>query len=467
MTRAALYLRISLDRHGEGLGIERQREACEELVRRRGWRVAAEFADNDTSAYSGKPRPGYDKLVRAMRDGAVDVVVVYAFDRLVRRLAELEEVIDLAEETGVALAPVTGDVDLESASGRTYARVLGSIAQGEVETLIERVRRKVDQNVRAGQVHNGGRRPFGYEPDRRTVVPEEAEIIREMTDRVIGGESLRSIATDLDRRGVQRPYGGAWTSGEVRNVLTKPRLCGRVVHRGEVVPNVEGAWPAILDEDTFDRLQVAVAARRRKSERWTNQRRHLLSGLLHCAVCDATMRAYRQHRGVWAYRCVGDGCVSRNLAAVDEHVTSELIAFAREHLVRVTEWDDREGDEIATRIAELEARQNEAAEQFADGSLPANMLRTIGDRLQQQIDELREQQVQRQAETVDRPWVQFDLGASWDGLSLDEKRDAIRLYVRRVVVHRAKAMGPGFDPSTVTIEFRDPEQLEVRGVTDR
>jgi DNA invertase Pin-like site-specific DNA recombinase len=101
--RAAVY--------GEGLGVERQQVACQELARERGWRIVAAFEDNDVSAYSRKRRPGFEALTDEIEAGRVDAVVTYAVDRLVRRLADLEAVIALAERTGVTIACVTGDLD--------------------------------------------------------------------------------------------------------------------------------------------------------------------------------------------------------------------------------------------------------------------------------------------------------------------------------------------------------------------
>src|SRR4028119_1489398 len=69
--RAAVYCRISDDRHGLGLGVERQREDCHALAGRNGWAIVGTFIDNDVSAYSGKPRPEYAALMAAVRAGAV------------------------------------------------------------------------------------------------------------------------------------------------------------------------------------------------------------------------------------------------------------------------------------------------------------------------------------------------------------------------------------------------------------
>jgi len=61
--RAVLYTRISKDREGAGLGVERQRADCLELAERLGWQIVGHHSDNDLSAYTGKPRPGYKALL--------------------------------------------------------------------------------------------------------------------------------------------------------------------------------------------------------------------------------------------------------------------------------------------------------------------------------------------------------------------------------------------------------------------
>ena len=80
--RAGLYARISKDREGAGLGVERQRDDCLALARRLGWDVSAVYTDNDVSAYKGKRRPGYQALIAAVRSGEINAVIAWHPDRL-------------------------------------------------------------------------------------------------------------------------------------------------------------------------------------------------------------------------------------------------------------------------------------------------------------------------------------------------------------------------------------------------
>src|SRR5581483_2840962 len=101
MVRAAIYVRISQDREGAGLGVARQEKDCRALAKRKGWDVIDVYVDNDVSAYSGKPRPAWRRLLSDIEAGAVDGIICWHVDRLTRTPMELESVIGQAERHGL------------------------------------------------------------------------------------------------------------------------------------------------------------------------------------------------------------------------------------------------------------------------------------------------------------------------------------------------------------------------------
>ena len=82
------------------MGVQRQLEDCRKLAGDRGWTVVDEYVDNDVSAYSGKRRPEYERMLADIRDGLRDAVLVYNMDRLTRRPIELEEFTAVCEAAG-------------------------------------------------------------------------------------------------------------------------------------------------------------------------------------------------------------------------------------------------------------------------------------------------------------------------------------------------------------------------------
>ena len=104
--RAVIYCRISKDRAGAGLGVERQRDDCQALADALGWTVVFVYEDNDISAYSGKPRPQYQAMLQALRDGKADAIIAWHTDRLHRSPIELETFISVCETHHVTVRTV-------------------------------------------------------------------------------------------------------------------------------------------------------------------------------------------------------------------------------------------------------------------------------------------------------------------------------------------------------------------------
>src|SRR5690242_17793608 len=97
----AIYARISQDRDGTGLGVQRQLEDCRAEAAQLGWAVAEEYVDDDVSAYSGKKRPAYSRMLDDIAEGRRDAIVTWHMDRLHRQPMELEQLLRVCSRAGV------------------------------------------------------------------------------------------------------------------------------------------------------------------------------------------------------------------------------------------------------------------------------------------------------------------------------------------------------------------------------
>jgi Resolvase, N terminal domain len=108
--RAAVYTRISQDATGQRAGMTRQLEDCEALADRLGWEVTHRYGDNDLSAYSGRTRPGFEAMLKAMADSEFGAVICWHPFRLFRSMKDLERLIVIAHDRGVQLRAVNAAV---------------------------------------------------------------------------------------------------------------------------------------------------------------------------------------------------------------------------------------------------------------------------------------------------------------------------------------------------------------------
>jgi DNA invertase Pin-like site-specific DNA recombinase len=229
----AIYCRISADRRGTELGVQRQEEACRQLAERQELEIYTVIVDNDISAYSGKRRPGYEQLLDLMRSKQVQGVIALHSDRLHRSPTELEDFISICDTNQIDVKTVqAGVIDLSTASGRMGARIYGAVARHEVEHTIERQKAAKLQAAKAG-LPSGGNRAYGYEQNGLVVIEEEAAIIREATDRFIAGDSWRSLASDFNARSVPTAKGNMWNAANVHNVCNRKRNISVRTHNGD------------------------------------------------------------------------------------------------------------------------------------------------------------------------------------------------------------------------------------------
>lgn len=451
--RAVIYARQSLDRTGEGAAIERQTEDCRRLAEQRGWTVTETIVDNDMSASTGKARPGYERLLQAMRAGSLDVICVWHVDRLTRRLVDLEEVIALCERTGVRLATVTGDLDLSTDTGRMLARILASVARGEVERKGARQRRANEQRAAAG--HMGWtRRPFGYDRTDGAVivVEQEARALQDAAELVVNGATLAAAVRMLDGRGLTTTAGKLWNVTSVRRALLNPRYAGRVTHRGADVG--DGDWPVILPADTQERLAERLRDVQRRVQQGTEPK-FLLSGLARCGRCGAVMFASpfgKKGRRWQVYRC--RSCyLARRQDLVDEVVEGVVIARLSRPDAASLLLEDEDVPALRASAAELRGRRDDLAGLLADGLLSATAVRTRSQELTGRIRELEDRISRALGESpVLVLTAAADVAAAWDGMPLRERKQVVDLLMTITILPAGK--GQRFDPDQVKIDWK-------------
>ncbi len=453
--RAAIYVRQSLDRAGDGAAVARQREDCTALVTARGWSVAGVYEDNDVSASKRKPRAAYQRMLADVEAGRVDAVVAWASDRLHRRLDDLLGFVAVVEGRGTAVATVkSGDLDLSTPHGRLVARILGSVAQGEVEQKGERQRRANRQRAEAG-APRFSRRPYGYSADGAQLDVTEAGVLRQAARDVLGGTSLRHVVAGLNAAGEVTSTGSSWTVTTLRRLLVNPRMAGRNTYQGTDIG--AGEWAAVLDPSTHEAL-VALLTNPARRLSPSNARKYLLSGMLICGKCGEKMYASSAQtpngRAWMIYRCRTQH-LGRRLDLVDEVVVAAVLARLSLPDARGLLVDDRGEDAAKLRAesAALRARLDAAAGMFAAGEISAAQLRTITADLRARLDGVEARQPATTRADVLGDLVRAeDLAAAWHALPLSRRRAVVDCLLTATVLPVGK--GARFAPEQVQMVWK-------------
>jgi len=469
--RAAVYLRQSQDRTGEQLGIDRQRADVEAMTRARGWTVVETFVDNDTSATSRKPRPAFLRMMKAVDSGQVDVVCARHMDRLLRRLSELEDVLARCDKHGVHIATAADGVNTSTDGGRLVARILSSVAQGEVERKSARQMSSNEQAAAAGR-WVGGRRAFGYEQDGMTIRENEAASVRKGYADVLAGLSLAGIAREWNAAGHTTPQGRrngdpkAFDYNGVHVVLGNPRNAGlRRRATADIVDSrrddpltgivAAAAWPPLVPEETYRAaVEIITHPDRRKGPRGVQR---LLTGVAVCGICGATVHGGSSKPGNPVYKCSEHPHLTRRGDHVDDYVSAVVLG-------RLSQPDARDllatGETVAnaaalrTEASAIRRRLDALTNDFADGELSTQQLRTANTRIRAKLAD-----VEARMTAAGRPDLlgalvaADDIGALWDTYGADRKR-AIITELMTPVLHSPGRGKRNFEPASVRIEWR-------------
>ncbi|WIM97682.1 recombinase family protein [Actinoplanes oblitus] len=431
--RAVIYCRVSKDKRDRA-SVQQQEEEARLAAAAMGWTLHERvFVDNDVSAsrHARKSRQEHGELLDLIRSRDIDVLILWESSRGDRTLTRWSALLDLCRDLGVKIHVVdhrrTYDLNVPR-DWKTMADEGVNNAYASEETR-ERILRDVRANAMKGRPH--GKLPYGYTRtyDERGVFvaqieqPEQADVVRECARRVGAGESLYSIAQDLNSRGVPAPRGGKWLPNQVKRLTTQPRYIGQRVHQGVVIG--DALWPGIIDEATFAECVRRMSDPRRHTVR-DRSLKYLLTGILKCGACGAKCRVIK-NRGYHAYSCYEKFCVSVRTTHVEDFVTDMVIARLEQPdvLAGIAARSDQVAADRGDDADELQGRLDGFYAQAAEGKISPAGLAAIEARLLPQIAEAR-----RAAQAAPLPRLIRDVAGPdarqrWEALDLGRQREII------------------------------------------
>lgn len=292
--RCAIYTRKSSD---EGLeqdfnSLDAQREACEAYIRSQvelGWVLLKDRYDDGGYSGGNVDRPGLISLMKDVRAGKINIIVIYKIDRLTRSLTDFARLAEQLDANEVSFVSVTQQFNTTTSMGRLMLNVLLSFAQFEREITGERIRDKLAASKQKG-MWMGGTVPLGYTAANRTLVinESEAETIRTIYRLYMELGCVRKVRMQVVALGLRtrllttttgkRRGGIHMGDGHLYTLLKNPIYAGRIRHKAQTYP---GLHPAIIDPDIWQRVQDQLATNRQGNRyRVTVQEPSLLAGLL-------------------------------------------------------------------------------------------------------------------------------------------------------------------------------------------
>jgi DNA invertase Pin-like site-specific DNA recombinase len=308
--RCAIYTRKSSE---EGLvqdfnSLDAQREACEAYVKSQaelGWQVINERFDDGGISGGTLERPALQRLLQALVARRIDIIVIYKIDRLTRSLTDFAKLAERFDDLNVSFVSVTQQFNTATSMGRLMLNVLLSFAQFEREITGERIRDKIRASKQKG-MWMGGLVPLGYDVEERAlqINVDEAKLVRHLYHRYLELGTVTELYRDAKSKGLRtkrrvREDGTVTGSvnfgrGHLHRILGNPLYRGEIVHKGT---RYLGQHDAIVDEETWDRVQEQLQANRSGTQyRKTAQHTSLLTGWLYDATGDRYVASHTSRK---------------------------------------------------------------------------------------------------------------------------------------------------------------------------
>jgi DNA invertase Pin-like site-specific DNA recombinase len=471
--RCLIYVRISMDKAGDGHGVANQLAKLEQRARERGWTVVCRLSDNDIGVTRkdptkpGKYRPGYEEAMRLVDARMVDAVLCFKWDRFIREPLDLEYLIPRFDKAGVRFAEVDGNIDLGTDSGRLAARILIAVAKAEQERKAERQKLANEQAAINGKRFMGTPRPFGYLEDHVTAHSVEGPAVAEACAALLGGGTISGIWrewTKLDLKPPQQAQRGTtrWNRTSIRMILLNPRIAGLSAYHGEIVG--QGQWEPLVSEETWRAVRGILEDPTRKPPRGV---RTLLGGLALCP-CGNVVTGMPSHTGHHIYRCTP---ATRNRAYSGTHVARQAVPveeFIEKIVVgRLSRADaadlvavEETGVDVGALREEAAAIRRNLEEMAADralGLITRPQMLAATERASVRLDEIGDELDHAARENVLAPLIAAENAAGvWERLDISRKRAVIKTLMS-VTLH-SPGRGPRrpFDPATITVTWRQP-----------
>jgi site-specific DNA recombinase len=493
--RAFIYCRVSTKEQSSEAhySLDNQEERARDYLRMKKWRVAK--VRKDVASGKSDEREGFQELLTEIREGRVEAVVVYRLDRLSRNVRDIYGFLDLIRETGVAFVSVTEGFDTSTAMGRAMLGVAAVFAQLTREMIAENTRDGMLRKGLDGYFIGNKTNVFGYDysPEKGELVvnPREAVIVRQVfnwfTEHKFG---TVKIARLLNLQGTRTKAGRQWAHTSIRNMVRNVIYLGEIRVDGEVVA---ARHPAIISREQFGVAEAIIRGRATLPPR-SQQSKHLLSGIAVCGRCGKRLAAHYLHSKTRGYThvnvfyhhprttqvaelgCAGiakaaprlEAAVLEKIAEASRSGMIEKLVLAdvqsRESKKRVPMLKQR--DQLLLELAEMGERFTQWADRLDTGKIDEEQFAVQNQRLlerkaqlQKQLGALDDELEAEQTLEVTLAEVRKalkDFSAVWEALTLEERRETLRLLIEHLKVYKehAELKLLFLDPISFSTDFR-------------
>ena len=323
--RVAAYCRVSSEKDEQLNSFEVQVSYYTEKINSKAeWKFAGVYADEGITGTSMKRREDFKRMLRACREGRIDLILCKSVSRFGRNSVDVLRTIRALRERGIGVVFEKEGVDTRTMNSELILAFHSAFSQSESESIRENVSRGLRMAYAQGTITLPAT-AYGFrkgEDNGIAIDPEQAQVVRSIYQMFLDGHGLRTIKERLETRQIPSPKGKEqWSVATIRSILSNVKYKGDVLLQKTYKPSlfsdhaienngdlpkyyIAGCLPQILEPDIFDRAQEEMAKRVSKRPMSENAKtpfgrysgKYALSTLVVCGECGALYRRITWHR---------------------------------------------------------------------------------------------------------------------------------------------------------------------------
>ena len=232
--RVAAYCRVSTKEEEQTSSYEAQCEYyTDKIMSNKEWTMAGIFADEGISGTSTKKRTEFLRMIRQCKQKKIDLILTKSIQRFARNTLDCINYTRILRNLGIGVLFEKENINSLPPDSEFMITMYGAMAQSESESISGNIRRGRQMHAKVGTLKVPCHRIYGYKKDadgKFRVIPEQAEIVREIYKRYESGASLRNLQDWLEGNHIKTVLGTEeWSVSVIKGILTNEKYCGDVL----------------------------------------------------------------------------------------------------------------------------------------------------------------------------------------------------------------------------------------------
>ena len=306
--KVAAYVRVSSGKEAMIHSLAAQADYYSNLINmEHEWLFVGIYSDEAITGTKGE-RKGFQQMLEDCKDGKVDMIITKSISRFARNTVTLLETVRSLKLMGVDVFFEEQNIHTMSADGELMLTILASYAQEESRSVSENMKWRIKKNFEEGMPWNGGMLGYRIGDGQYVVIAEESDVVKRIYAEFLEGKGTNAIAKGLNEDKIPTRFGERWHPSVIAKILRNYTYTGNLLLQKTFVENhitkknkinqgelpqyhVEDAHEAIIDMDTFSRVQEEMERRTKKyGHAPKSQNRYPFTGLLVCGNCGKSYR---------------------------------------------------------------------------------------------------------------------------------------------------------------------------------